>query len=602
MTDAPLGGLIAPCGPVVDNAAAVRAHERLGELAVRDGWSDRLEAAWPALAPVFSASPYLTNLGRRRPDSVRQVLADRPEDCLAVLLAADDLTEARLRELKAETHLLTALADLGGVWELESVTGALTAFADKAVQAAFEIAAREAVAAGRLVRAADDGDGFVRGLFCIAMGKHGAGELNYSSDIDISIFFDPAALTLAPKVEAQAFATRFTDRVAEILQRRTADGYVFRVDLRLRPDPSSTPAAVSLPAAYGYYESVGQNWERAAFIKARVIAGDNQLGETFLANLQPFIWRRNLDFAAIADIHSIKRQIHAHKVDDRLTAAGADLKLGRGGIREIEFFVQTQQLILGGRQPELRTRGTLETLATLTRLGHVAPRDAEILGRRLSPAPRARTPRSDDRRRADPPAAGKPRGQKVGRRPCGLCSTAVFRRCRRTDAEKRQCDLRRAVRRRGSAVVQAWQSRLHRCRGRSGNARDARPDGVHRRGAGRGGYPPLAPRSHSRDPHRARPRAVHTPCTPTARRHRGDRRARHRVRPLRRLLRRRFGGGPATVIAAGSTETSRPARARHGLRAGVRQDLVEAAGSARRPARSQLFRSGGCGSGRRGAT
>ncbi len=379
MTDAPLGGLIAPCGPVVDNAAAVRAHERLGELAVRDGWSDRLEAAWPALAPVFSASPYLTNLGRRRPDSVRQVLADRPEDCLAVLLAADDLTEARLRELKAETHLLTALADLGGVWELESVTGALTAFADKAVQAAFEIAAREAVAAGRLVRAADDGDGFVRGLFCIAMGKHGAGELNYSSDIDISIFFDPAALTLAPKVEAQAFATRFTDRVAEILQRRTADGYVFRVDLRLRPDPSSTPAAVSLPAAYGYYESVGQNWERAAFIKARVIAGDNQLGETFLANLQPFIWRRNLDFAAIADIHSIKRQIHAHKVDDRLTAAGADLKLGRGGIREIEFFVQTQQLILGGRQPELRTRGTLETLATLTRLSHVAPRDAEIL-------------------------------------------------------------------------------------------------------------------------------------------------------------------------------------------------------------------------------
>ncbi len=374
-----LGERIAPCGPVIDRAAAARAHERLGDIAARDGWAELLDAGWPALAPVFAASPYLTSLSHRRPDPLRRVLAEPAEARLAAVLAAEDLGEIRLRQLKAETHLLTALADLGGVWDLEAVTGALTAFADTAVRAAFEIAAREAAGAGRLLRSGGDADGFVAGLFCIAMGKHGAGELNYSSDIDISIFFDPASLTPAAGVEAQAFATRFTDRVAEILQRRTADGYVFRVDLRLRPDPSSTPVAVSLPAAYGYYESVGQNWERAAFIKARVVAGDVALGETFLANLQPFIWRRNLDFAAIADIHSIKRQIHAHKVDDRLTAAGADLKLGRGGIREIEFFVQTQQLILGGRQRELRSRGTLETLATLTRLGHVAARDAETL-------------------------------------------------------------------------------------------------------------------------------------------------------------------------------------------------------------------------------
>jgi glutamate-ammonia-ligase adenylyltransferase len=374
-----LGERIAPCGPIVDRAAADRARERLDEIAARDGWAAALDAAWPALAPVFAASPYLTNLARRLPDALRRVLAEPPETRLAALLAADALDETRLRDLKAETHLLTALADLGGVWRLEEVTGALTAFADKAVRAAFEIAARENAAAGRLNRSTGDADGCVAGLFCIAMGKHGAGELNYSSDIDISVFFDPTALAVAPNVEAQAFATRFTDRVAEILQRRTVAGYVFRVDLRLRPDPSSTPVAVSLPAAYGYYESVGQNWERAAFIKARVVAGDIALGESFVANLQPFIWRRNLDFAAIADIHAIKRQIHAHKVDDRLTAAGADLKLGRGGIREIEFFVQTQQLILGGRQPELRGRGTLETLGTLTRLGHVASRDAGTL-------------------------------------------------------------------------------------------------------------------------------------------------------------------------------------------------------------------------------
>ena len=379
MAEAPLGERIAPCGPVVDREAAGRARERLSDIAARDGWLELFEGAWPALAPVFAASPYLTGLARRRPDALRRVLGEPAETRLAGLLASDGLGERELRTLKAETHLLTALADLGGVWDLEAVTGALTAFADKAVRAAFEIAAREAATAGRLIRSPDDADGFVAGLFCIAMGKHGAGELNYSSDIDISVFFDPADLALAPGTEAQAFATRFTERVAEILQRRTADGYVFRVDLRLRPDPSSTPVAVSLPAAYGYYESVGQNWERAAFIKARAVAGDTALGEAFLAELQPFIWRRNLDFAAIADIHSIKRQIHAHKVDDRLTAAGADLKLGRGGIREIEFYVQTQQLILGGRQPELRSRGTLETLATLTRLGHVATADAETL-------------------------------------------------------------------------------------------------------------------------------------------------------------------------------------------------------------------------------
>ncbi|HLZ82568.1 MAG TPA: bifunctional [glutamine synthetase] adenylyltransferase/[glutamine synthetase]-adenylyl-L-tyrosine phosphorylase, partial [Caulobacteraceae bacterium] len=157
-----------------------------------------------------------------------------------------------------------------------------------------------------------------------------------------------------------------------VLQRRTTEGYVFRVDLRLRPDPSSTPAAVAAPAAMHYYQTVGQNWERAAFIKARALAGDLPRAEAFLAELQPFIWRRNLDFAAIADIHSIKRQIHVFKTDDRLTARGADLKLGRGGIREVEFYVQTQQLILGGRQSGLRSPRTLDALRALAETGHVS--------------------------------------------------------------------------------------------------------------------------------------------------------------------------------------------------------------------------------------
>ena len=164
---------------------------------------------------------------------------------------------------------------------------------------------------------------------------------------------------------------RVTRAVASLLQERTAEGYVFRVDLRLRPDPSATPVAMPVEAALDYYETAGQNWERAAMIKARPCAGDLGRADAFLAGLKPFVWRRNLDYAAIADIGAIKRQIHVHKVDERLTAPGHNLKLGAGGIREIEFFVQTQQLILGGRSPGLRSPRTLDALAALQAAGQV---------------------------------------------------------------------------------------------------------------------------------------------------------------------------------------------------------------------------------------
>jgi glutamate-ammonia-ligase adenylyltransferase len=373
--------LLRPCGPVVDAGAAERAREALQEAASESGWASTLQAAWPALAPVFGASPYLAGLSVREPERLRGVLSLPPASALATILAATracatephaDAAGARLRTLKSDLHLLVALADLGGVWNLDEVTGALSAFADEAVRAALTLAAREAAAQGRLASVGEGPDGPVPGLFVVAMGKHGAFELNYSSDIDITVFHEPSVLPVAPGAEPEAVAIRITERLANLLQARTVQGYVFRVDLRLRPDPSSTPAAVPVPAAFGYYESVGQNWERAAFIKARAMAGDIARGEAFLTDLAPFIWRRNLDFAAIADIHSIKRQIHAHKVDERLTAAGADLKLGRGGIREIEFYVQTQQLILGGRHPDLRSPRTLDALAALAAAGQVS--------------------------------------------------------------------------------------------------------------------------------------------------------------------------------------------------------------------------------------
>jgi len=382
----PLADRLSPCGPVIDARAAERTRELLAD---RIGGA-LFETAWPAMAPVFGASPYLAGLARRRSSALRETLERDPDERLADILAAtlavadeldEELGRKALRDLKADLHLLTALADLGGVWDLDAVTGALARFADAALHAAVALTARVEIERGRLVAVAPGPAGPIPGLMIIAMGKHGAFELNYSSDIDISFFYEPERLPLAEGVEAGDVAVRIAHGVARTLQDRTADGYVFRVDLRLRPDPSSTPPAVPAPAAFAYYESVGQNWERAAFIKARAAAGDIPAGEAFLEELKPFIWRKNLDFAAIADIHSIKRQIHTYKVDDRLTAKGADLKLGRGGIREIEFYVQTQQLILGGRHPDLRSFRTLDGLAALAAAGHVTPEAAEALSK-----------------------------------------------------------------------------------------------------------------------------------------------------------------------------------------------------------------------------
>lgn len=377
-----LAARLQPCGPARDAQAAARLHERLIEAAEADGWRATLDAAWGALLPVFAASPYLAGLARRWPDRLRRTLDSDPEARLAEILAATeavagapDEAKAPLRHLKAELHLLTALCDLGGVWDLDQVTGALSRFADAAARAALRILADDWRRRGRLISAPDDPRGPVPGLFVLAMGKGGAFELNYSSDIDLSLFYEPEVLeaALSEGVEMQGFVNRLAQGLTALLAERTADGYVFRVDLRLRPDPSSTPPVVAAPMALAYYESVGQNWERAAFIKARVCAGDAAEGAGFLKALVPYIWRRSLDYQAVLDIQSIKKQIHVHKTGEGLEAAGANLKLGRGGIREIEFYVQTQQLILGGRNRALRSPRTLEALDALTRAGHVSP-------------------------------------------------------------------------------------------------------------------------------------------------------------------------------------------------------------------------------------
>ena len=207
----------------------------------------------------------------------------------------------------------------------------------------------------------------------------GARELNYSSDIDLVVFYDDENPAYAEMLELQKVFVRATKRMVQILEERTRDGYVFRTDLRLRPDAAATPVAVSLSAAEVYYESLGQNWERAALIKARPVGCDLAASDAFLARLRPFIWRKHLDFASIRDIHSIKRQIATHKGGHDVKVLGHDVKLGRGGIREIEFFAQTQQLIWGGRDARLRVRPTKAALDALVEAGRVSRTVADEL-------------------------------------------------------------------------------------------------------------------------------------------------------------------------------------------------------------------------------
>jgi glutamate-ammonia-ligase adenylyltransferase len=347
----------------------------------------RNERVRALLAGALSASSYLAALASRDPSLLADCLLRNPDahvegasaELAAAMAHASTPKEAmaHLRRYKRRIALLVGLADLGEVWSTEAALAAMSAAAQTVVQEAVRFLLRQARAAGQL-KAPDETPS---GYFVIAMGKLGGLELNYSSDIDIIVFYDPARAPLAQGVEPQAFFVRLTRELVRLLQEHTADGYVFRTDLRLRPDPGATQIALSTEAGLTYYESFGQNWERAALIKARVVAGDVGAGESFLRELAPFIWRKYLDFAAIADIHAMKRRVHAFKGHGAIAVAGHDIKLGRGGIRDIEFFAQTQQLIAGGRHAELRTRGTIETLERLAEGGWIGAQAAQDLTR-----------------------------------------------------------------------------------------------------------------------------------------------------------------------------------------------------------------------------
>jgi glutamate-ammonia-ligase adenylyltransferase len=310
------------------------------------------------MAAAIEHAPYLAGLDQQIEGAgdPAALLNDAFGLCTRVA-GGDDSPADRLRLAKKQAHLAIAAGDLSGQFSLAQTTRHITEFADASVDAALRAALQQRGLSGD-------------GLFAVALGKMGAFELNYSSDIDMAVFFDPDRFDGGDREPADA-AVRCVRHLIGLLDDRTPTGHVFRTDLRLRPDPSSTPVAVSTRRAELYYESVGQNWERMVWIKGRPAAGDTGAGDAFIAALEPFVWRRHLDYWAIADVHAIKNMINAKTGAQSLEDLSPDVKLGPGGIREIEFFVQTQQIILGGRNPSLRVRGTLEGMQRLVDLGAV---------------------------------------------------------------------------------------------------------------------------------------------------------------------------------------------------------------------------------------
>jgi glutamate-ammonia-ligase adenylyltransferase len=322
-----------------------------------------------AVALAEACSPFLRQAMGRRPDVVDRLASDGLETVLraARKLSDDDPDTAHaLRVERQAVALAVALADLSGA-AFETVTRALSDFADHALDRAIIAAIAERT------------DDAPAGFAAIALGKQGSRELNYSSDIDPILLFDPAVLPHRSREEPAEAAVRIARRVVSLLQERTADGYVLRVDLRLRPASETTPLAVPIDLAITHYESSARPWERAAFIRARACAGDVGLGQGFLDHIRPFIWRRTLDYGALDEIRSLSRRIRDHHVQGQQLGPGYDVKRGRGGIREIEFFAQIHQLIHGGRLPELRAPATLDALKALAEAGLVRQGDAAIL-------------------------------------------------------------------------------------------------------------------------------------------------------------------------------------------------------------------------------
>lgn len=329
---------------------------------------------------ALAYSPYLAENIAAFPDLTEACLVHGPDPFWTEIEAKhhegiqpfpDEMEQLRI--LKRKLHVVLALCEISKMWNWVQVTERLTHFAD--------------IVMARLLCAAASQAGFtplpdnpVPGLFIVAMGKYGARELNYSSDIDFCIFYNPNHIELPDPSRAKRTLLRLCQSLIHGFESLTEHGYIFRTDLRLRPDPRANQIVISTQTAERYYETLGQNWERAAMIKARVCSGDKDIGQRFYDRvLTPFVWRRSLDYNTLEDIHTIKQQTQTVKSLRHIVVAGHNLKLGTGGIREIEFFAQLQQLIFAGRHPKLRQARTVEALRSLTEFGVVAPETGRLL-------------------------------------------------------------------------------------------------------------------------------------------------------------------------------------------------------------------------------
>ena len=326
-------------------------------------------ATGAAVQRAKANSPFLAGLIERNADLMPAIEAGDFDAALAsALVRTSDNVGTTLRKQRQGIALVTAIADLAGVCDLTRVTHILSDFADRALDAAIAAAIEERVPGSPN-----------QGFAVIALGKHGGRELNYSSDIDPIFLFDPKTLPHRERDDVAEAAVRYGRRVIELLSALDADGYVFRVDMRLRPSPEVSPIVLPVEAAISYYESSALAWEQAAFIRSRVCSGDRALGDYFLSAIQPFIWRKSLDFGQLKNITAMTAQIRDHYAKGQQLGLGFDLKRGHGGIRECEFFAQAHQLIHGGRDPALRVPDTREALAALAAAGPISVDEAAIL-------------------------------------------------------------------------------------------------------------------------------------------------------------------------------------------------------------------------------
>ncbi|MBS0474875.1 MAG: bifunctional [glutamate--ammonia ligase]-adenylyl-L-tyrosine phosphorylase/[glutamate--ammonia-ligase] adenylyltransferase, partial [Proteobacteria bacterium] len=332
-----------------------------------------MTADWTgALERARRNAPFLAHGLDRQPALEALLAAGDGAGALIWAWAAGDGAEtvgSALRREKLALATALAIGDLAGEFPLPTVTGELSALADRALDSAIADAIRQRLP-----------DAEPAGFLALALGKHGARELNYSSDIDPILLYDPMLLPRRERDEPGEAAQRVARTLMQTMSHMDAEGYVFRVDLRLRPASEVSPLAIPIEAALTHYESSALAWERAAFIRARACAGDLAAGEAFLGAIRPFVWRKSLDFGAITEIGRLTHRIRASHAGPTRPGPGFDVKKGRGGIREVEFYAQTHQLIHGGRNPALRLRGTRASLDALAEAGLIDAQDALVLG------------------------------------------------------------------------------------------------------------------------------------------------------------------------------------------------------------------------------